>query len=61
MSTETGQDLSLLIPDFRGESFRSILTNNIDDALYNWVLKANSLLFFIHHIPMDYLKDEDSS
>lgn len=58
MSTETDQDLSLLIPDFRGESFRSILTNNIDDALYNWVLKANSILFFIHHIPMDYLKDE---
>lgn len=58
VSAETGQELNLLIPDFRGESFHSILTNNIDETLYNWVLKADSILYFIPHIPMDYLKDE---
>lgn len=58
LENETNKKMVLQIPDFKGESFMSILQNEIDETLHKWIKKADSILFFIPQISMPSLKDE---
>ena len=58
VNSENAHELVLQIPDFKGESFHSILMNEINDTLYQWIKKADSILFFIPRLSMPALKDE---
>lgn len=46
--TDTVQNraISVCIPDFKGERFASILQNNVNDEVDEWLSESDSVLFF---------------
>lgn len=60
---ETNENVELNIPDYRGESFKSLITNRISDEFKNTLIKSTHLLYFIHECNPgrfdDDFKDED--
>lgn len=58
VNIENNQELVLQIPDFKGEDFHSILMNEVNDTLFQWIKKADSILFFVPQFSMPALKDE---
>lgn len=54
--TETTLDLH--IPDFKGEVFQRILSNNIMDKIAQWCNETDCILYFIKYTKEDMLQDE---
>ena len=57
-------ELSIEVPDFRGESIRQIITENQPSEFDDWCSKATNLLFFISDIQAgiyadDFVDDEE--
>lgn len=50
--------ISVCIPDFKGERFASILQNNINDEVDEWLSKSDSVLFFIKYAEKEILQEE---
>lgn len=51
-------ELTLLIPDFKGEIFQQVLTNNISDDIEKWCSQSDSILFFMRDLKPMTLQDE---
>jgi len=50
--------LKLVIPDFKGEAFRNILSNNCSTELKNWCTKSSSIFFFINGLKPEFMQEE---
>ncbi|MDD2245193.1 MAG: hypothetical protein WDA68_11985 [Phycisphaerae bacterium] len=57
-SESTGNTLELHIPDFKGEIFQRILSNNITENVTHWCNEADCILYFIKYANEDILQDE---
>lgn len=57
-SEATGNELELHIPDFKGEAFQRILSNNVMEKVTEWCNNADSILYFIKYAKEDILQDE---
>ena len=59
-------ELSIEVPDFRGESIRQIITENQPSEFDDWCSKAENLLFFVSDVRAgiyadDFEDDEDET
>lgn len=59
-------EITVEVPDFRGESIRQIITENQPSEFDDWCSKANNLLFFISDIQAgiyadDFADDEEDT
>lgn len=52
------EELTLKIPDFKGESYSNIVLNNISNELEQWCDESDSILFFIRNLQPITLQDE---
>jgi len=50
-----GEEFSLAIPDFRGESIRDIINGISSEALISWCEKSTSLLYLVNNINVSEL------
>lgn len=57
-SETTGNTLELHIPDFKGEVFQRILSNNVMDKAAQWCEETDCILYFIKYAKEDILQDE---
>lgn len=57
-SEQTEKELELHIPDFKGEVFQRILSNNVTDKVIQWCNETDCILFFIKYTTADILQDE---
>ena len=57
-SETTGNALELHIPDFKGEVFQRILSNNVMDKAAQWCGETDCILYFIKYAKEDILQDE---
>lgn len=57
-SETTGDALELHIPDFKGEVFQRILSNNVMDKAAQWFGETDCILYFIKYAKEDILQDE---
>jgi len=57
-SETTGNELELHIPDFKGEAFQRILSNNVMEKVVEWCNNADCILYFIEYAKDDILQDE---
>lgn len=55
---QTGRNISLCIPDFKGERFQAILQNNLAPEVDKWLRETDSVLFFVGYSERDMLQDE---
>lgn len=56
--TIENKQISLCIPDFKGERFSNILQNNISSEVEDWLSESESVLFFIKYTEKDILQEE---
>lgn len=54
----TGNTLELHIPDFKGEVFQRILSNNVMEKAVQWCNETDCILYFIKYAKEDILQDE---
>lgn len=64
VSQKGGEELTLEVPDFRGESIRQIITQNQPKELDEWCERADTMLYMMSDIAPgffadDYQTDED--
>ncbi|KAA6332730.1 hypothetical protein EZS27_018789 [termite gut metagenome] len=57
-SETTENTLDLHIPDFKGEAFQHILSNNIMEKVVKWCGQTDCILYFIKYAKEDILQDE---
>lgn len=57
-SEVTGNALELYIPDFKGEVFQRILSNNAAEKAVQWCNETDCILYFIKYTNEDILQDE---
>ena len=57
-SEASGNALELHIPDFKGEVFQRILSNNIAEKAVQWCNETDCILYFIKYANEDILQDE---
>lgn len=57
-SETTGNTLELHIPDFKGEIFQRILSNNVAEKAVQWCNETDCILYFIKYANEDILQDE---
>jgi hypothetical protein len=57
-SVATGDELELHIPDFKGEVFQRVLSNNVMEKVSEWCGNADCILYFIKYTKEDMLQDE---
>ncbi|MCI7173691.1 MAG: hypothetical protein ACLU17_19110 [Phocaeicola vulgatus] len=57
-SETTGNTLELHIPDFKGEVFQRILSNNVIEKAVQWCRETDCILYFIKYAKEDILQDE---
>lgn len=58
VSQSGGEDFSLEVPDFRGESIRQIITQNQSKEFDEWCLRADSLLYLMSNITPGIFADD---
>ena len=51
-------EISIEVPDFRGESIRQIITENQPSEFDDWCVKADNLLFFISDVKAGIFADD---
>lgn len=59
-SETTESTLELHIPDFKGEAFQRILSNNVMEKVTQWCGETDCILYFIKYAKEDILQDEIS-
>jgi GTPase SAR1 family protein len=59
-SETTRNTLELHIPDFKGEVFQRILSNNVAEKAVQWCNDTDCILYFIKYANEDILQDEIS-
>lgn len=57
-SETTGNALEFHIPDFKGEVFQRILSNNVIEKAVQWCGETDCILYFIKYAKEDILQDE---
>lgn len=57
-SLSSSDEITLCVPDFKGEKFQSIIQNNIDPEVDKWFKESDSVLFFLKYNGRDTLQDE---
>lgn len=57
-SETTESTLELHIPDFKGEAFQRILSNNVMEKVTQWCGETDCILYFIKYTKEDILQDE---
>lgn len=55
---KTGKEMTLLIPDFKGEVFQQVLTNVINGDVERWCEQSGCILFFMRDLKPMTLQDE---
>lgn len=55
---ETNEELTLLIPDFKGEVFQQVLVNQVSDDIVRWCEESDRILFFARDLGLMALQDE---
>lgn len=61
-SLRTGEKISLVLPDFKGEVFQRVLDNAVSDNIREWCGKAEGILFMLNlgNASPDMLQEEMS-
>lgn len=61
-SLRTGEKISLVLPDFKGEVFQRVLDNAVSDNILEWCDKADGILFMLNlgNASPDMLQEEMS-
>lgn len=55
---KSDKEISLLIPDFKGEHFQQVLANVVSDDVKRWCGEARSILFFMRDVQPFVLQDD---
>ena len=54
----SSDEITLCVPDFKGEKFQSLIQNNIDPEVDKWFKESDSVMFFLKYNGRDTLQDE---
>jgi hypothetical protein len=55
---DTGEEIAVLIPDFKGEVFQQVLTNQVSKDIDKWCEQSDRILFFVRDLEIMVLQDE---